>query len=285
MGRINVEHLEGGGASQAATALRAAYLHGLETFFYLLGAAVQAPGCLPGWVHRARPHEVRTFVRRVHSHQVAKCRLLPSAVTWSSLAKLVHGNIAKAEDRKREIQRRFGVLWERFAKDFLDELFLAEHNSFKHGFRSRAGGFVLQVGIEPAHGVAPPQSQMQTMGGSAFGSSFFVLQPIVGSPVPTKIDRHFYLAKQNLNWRPEAMFEALQLLSMSVNNLLSFLKTTHGRPGTEQTFLNPEDLAFFDRPWQRSTGTTSLRMDLPVEEPQIRRFTNDQLQGEIERLG
>src|SRR5260370_15870149 len=234
--KTHIEHLEGEHASRAATALRAAYLHGLETFFYLLGAAVQSPGCLAGWVHRARPYQVRGLVRQIDSKQNPHCRLPASPVTWHSLAKLVHSNLAKPEDRKQEIHEAFGGLWQRLASDFLEDLFLAEYNSFKHGFRARAGGFVLQAGIEPSYCVSPRESDMQTMGGSQFGASFFVIEQIEGSPVAAKVDRHSQLVLQNLNWRPEAMVQALQALSMSVNNLVSFLKIISGRPAKDQPF-------------------------------------------------
>ncbi len=283
--RTHIEHLKGEHAPRAATALRAAYLHGLETFFCLLGAAIQAPGCLAGWVHRAKPYQVRSLVRQIHSQQNTHCRLPVSPVTWHSLAKLVHSNLAKPEDRKKEIHEAFGRLWHHFASDFLEDLFLAEYNSFKHGFRARAGGFVLKAGIEPSYGVSPPESEMQVVGGSEFGASFFVLERIEGSPVPAKkLDHHFHLTLQNLNWRPESMLQALQSLSMSVNNLVSFLKIISGRPGKEQPFHNPEDLAFFDQPWQWSVGTPSMRIALSLAESQIRRFSNDELLDEIAAL-
>ena len=185
------------------------------------GCTEPSPTKFVVWSDRYILSRIRTVDYRCH-------------VTWHSLAKLVHSNLAKPEDRKKEIHEAFGRLWEHFASDFLADLFIAEYNSFKHGFRARAGGFVLKAGIEPSYGVSPPESQMQVVGGSEFGASFFVLERIEGSPVPAKkVDHHFHLTLQNLNWRPESMLQALQSLSMSVNNLVSFLKIVSGRPGKD----------------------------------------------------
>ena len=48
----------------AAMALRSAYSHGLETLFALLGATVQAPDCVYGWVAKYRVSALREVVRK-----------------------------------------------------------------------------------------------------------------------------------------------------------------------------------------------------------------------------
>ena len=47
---IHGDLLEGDEKQYAATALRIAYTQGLETLFALVGAVVQAPYCIAGWV-------------------------------------------------------------------------------------------------------------------------------------------------------------------------------------------------------------------------------------------
>ena len=48
------EEVEGENRQRAAVALRAAYHHGLETLFSLLGALTQAPDAVPAWLPLTR---------------------------------------------------------------------------------------------------------------------------------------------------------------------------------------------------------------------------------------
>ena len=55
--------LEGDNEKRASVAMRTAYHHGLETFFSLLAACVQAPECIIGWLHKYRNDELRECIR------------------------------------------------------------------------------------------------------------------------------------------------------------------------------------------------------------------------------
>jgi hypothetical protein len=89
---------------------------------------------------------------------------------------------------------------------------------------------------------------------------------------------------QSLNWRPEAMVQALQLIAMSINNVVSFLRILSGLPGSRQRFLNPSELGFFEAPWQWSTGAFSLALAIPVAETDIRRLSEHEILEATTRL-
>jgi hypothetical protein len=69
LAKIHGELLEGEEKQYAATALRAAYSHGLETLFALLGATVQAPDCAVGWLLKYQNRELNEVVRKIHNRQ------------------------------------------------------------------------------------------------------------------------------------------------------------------------------------------------------------------------
>src|ERR1700752_2281202 len=57
--------LSGPDHHRAALALRTGYAHGLESFFALLGAAIQAPEWPMAWLLRYDTSELRSFVRKL----------------------------------------------------------------------------------------------------------------------------------------------------------------------------------------------------------------------------
>src|SRR4051812_36587962 len=59
--------LDGESRQLAALALRSAFHHGLETLFTMIGAAVQAPYCVPGWIVQCKTKCLRKFIEDVNA--------------------------------------------------------------------------------------------------------------------------------------------------------------------------------------------------------------------------
>jgi len=63
---VNLPHLDDEDTEErrrAAMAIRTAYHHGLESFFALLFATLQAPFCVAGWMQVYSPAGLRDIVR------------------------------------------------------------------------------------------------------------------------------------------------------------------------------------------------------------------------------
>jgi hypothetical protein len=101
---------------------------------------------------------------------------------------------------------------------------------------------------------------------------FFVAEPIEGAP-KMKSDPHFRTVHHSVNWNLVCMAGRLRLISMSICNVLSFLKIFNGKEPSSVKFTRFSDASLFDEPWQNSTGVTQASFDLPVTERDIRRVT------------
>lgn len=277
--RTHQEHLDGVDGQRAAIALRANYHLCLETFFGLVGAALQAPSCVAGWVLKVRTEQLRAFTKALADGTV------PFPMAWKidhqfdflTVAKLIfrYSSWQKEDDKTVE---RFATMWHRLAGDFLDGEAIAEYNSIKHGFRARSGGFAMRFGVEHDYGVPPPEEEMGAWEGSEFGTSFFSADAIgsAGRRSP-----HFTLRRHGLNWLPENTAGRMLLAAMSIKNLRSFLVIENGRqPGTTQ-FCRPVDEEDYDRPWRRSPGVTSSSMDLIVETADILDLSREELRAKL----
>jgi len=259
----------------AALAIRTAYSHGLETLFSLLCASIQAPNCVPGWLLLCSNAQLCSIVNKINSREQVNTLFKQHPSDWRKISLAIHAPlILEDKEKEKSIKNRFGELWSRWASDFLSETFSKEYNSIKHGFRVRPGGFSLAMGIEEIPGVHAPQENMRLMGKSEFGSSFLDYIKI------GEIKHHIQLRRNSRNWDPEDMALGLHLISISISNIVSFLKVLNGVDATKVKFNWPRDTETFREPWKRtsSLGVTSLSgfsNIIPVE--LITKYSEDNL--------
>jgi len=161
------------------------------------------------------------------------------------------------------LEERGGV----FASDFLDVKMTQEYNAGKHGLRTKPGGFYLQIGREPKPGVAPSPEKMMPISGSVFGTSAFIPKKIIDN---NRINLR--PCRQAMNWDPQNLAKGLVLLSMSINNVVSFLRIKNGAPGNKCKFFNPDSKDQFDAPWGFSAGYSSIGMDTVIHPSDIKAY-------------
>lgn len=269
---------------RAALSLRTAYYHGLETFFTLLCAALQAPASVAPWILKCRTSDLLSLVREIQSGRgtILNAHGLKQ-VSWQIMSERINLVSYEEEDKVKDTRQLFAELWGYLAHDFLDPYHRAEYNSIKHGLRVSPGGFTLAVGIEEQYGVPAPPEAMQVIGRSEFGTSYFATEPIRGAPRQKKADPHISLKQQSVNWAPEAMILSLQLISISIHNIISALRIWHGVEPKTVPFLRPVDRDAFLAPWRQSGGVMQMSFGLPIEEAEIRRFSDDEIRDALEQ--
>lgn len=277
---LHLANIDGENKSQAATALRTTYHHGLESLFALICAALQAPDCVVGWFEKYQVYQIRKLVSLITSEgDSISNKLGLGHVSWEALSTRINKFNYKDVGKLKETQQLFGKLWKRLGREFLNEINYKEYNHIKHGARAKPGGFFLRVGEEHEEGVAPSNEEMRTLGGSKFGTYFFIADRIKDAPpLKKEADPHFRLIGHSVNWDPESLAHALCLITISMQNVISFLKTINGISPQEVRFSRPEDSDYFDQPWKRSVGVTSMSVDFyPVQEQHITRYDTQQL--------
>lgn len=262
--KINSENLEGDDKQKAAISLRLAYSHGLETFFALICSLIQAPYCTIGWMLNYRTSELVNIVRKITSRTPVLSRFRETPVTWQLLATLIHGNLGSTTGKSEWIKKGFEKLWLQFAKDFTDENFSFEYNSLKHGLRARFGGFHLYVGHEDTPGVLAPPEKMMCLCSSEFGTSYYCRENFI-----PKNKVNFRPRRHSRNWSPLNLANGLLLLSMSIENTLSFLRILNGAPPEKCKFSNPITEDQFELPWKESLGADNLNLDFDIEKSQV----------------
>lgn len=274
--------LDGDDRQRAAVALRSAYHHGLETLFSLLGALTQAPGCVPAWLAKCSTSDLRAVVRSLMVGSHITTQVGRQQITVGDLSEIVHQFCWTDEVPVGATHQRFARLWSRLADEYLDGRSSAEYNSIKHGFRVAAGGFTIRIGREESFGVHPPESAMQTLGGSPFGTSFFVAQPIVPEGTAAQ---HFRIRHSALNWSPEAMIQRLHLIAMSITNVVGCLRSLNGAAPETIQFTRPPSPQSFDDAWQWNVGVTGADFDLEIAPTDISPISRSALLAELEGRG
>lgn len=257
---------------RSALSLRTAYSHGLETFFALLFATIQAPDCVIGWLHKYDLGDLRNLIQKVQTWQPILSKLRIEPVTWETISSTMFVSLS-LEDKEKEhrIKQHFATAWARFADDFIDEKSSQEYNSIKHGLRVRAGGFSLAIGLQDTLGTPAPPEKMHSLGGSEFGSSFYIPEKIGDNKL------HFRVRRYSRNWRPENFVYGLHLISLSLQNVLSFLKILNGVDATTVQFSWPSDESHFEEPWRLIAGVTAMGMDTIIATEHITVFNKDEI--------
>jgi hypothetical protein len=256
--QIDTEH-----AQQAATALRISYGLALETFISLLGAALQAPDCVFGWLYRYKQEDLSLAVQGIKGSKRLRTRF-PGQLTWESLSNVVHRNLVLHDKtREAEIKARFALFWEYVTTDYLDLGQRAEFNSTKHGLRLQPGGFRAAIGLQKHPDVPAPPERMQGIGGSEFGSTILILEQI-------KKNTFDYRVRENSrNWDLASLAGRIRIISMSVNNVVSFLLIFNGQDPAQVQFFWPDDLTDFDTVWESDCGLLACSMGVNINENDI----------------
>jgi hypothetical protein len=267
-------HLEADDEKRASIGIRLALHHSLETLFSLLCAYIQAPDCAYAWLAKCSTSELRDLVTRISNREpdiFTKVRI--ESVTWESIATSVFCCYLPNTERQVETIKSFSKLWEILARELCDPTHIDEYNAMKHGFRVRQGGFGISIGREPALGVPPPDSEMQLLGKSDYGSAFFTIEPVFES----KKSRSLRVRQRYVNWSIERLILLNQLVHMSIGNVISALRIVNGALAMECKFVRPEAGADFDKPWTFTPGVMNMTLNTGVGQTNTKSFTKDEL--------
>ena len=271
-------HLSTEDEKRAAVSLRMSFHHALETMFSLLGSYVQAPDCAYAWIIKCSTTDLREVVRRINQGDktlISKLKL--ADISWRAIAELIFSCYMPGTEKNKITTELFAQLWQRLAHEFLDKSYIDEYNSLKHGFRIRAGGFGLAIGLEHQYGVPPPDDEMKLIGHSEYGASFFRLESIGLE----KKNRSLRSRRISLNWKIEKITLLIQLISMSINNVTSALKFVNGYSPASLKFTRPTEDDDFEKPWLYSPGVISFNIDSTIDESRVVSTTR---KGLLERL-
>jgi hypothetical protein len=270
---LNV-HLNAEDEKRAAIALRATLHHAMETMFSLLGAYIQAPHCVYAWIAKCSNTKLRKIVTEINNGSSnLHSPLGLEGVTWESVSESIFRAYGVDSEKKEKTSQLFANLWQRLAHEYTNVSHIDEYNSIKHGFRVRSGGFSFSVGLEHEYGVPPPHTEMNMVGASEYGTTFFKVETIGA----LQDNRSLKSTRKSLNWRVEKVSAQLQLVYMSIVNIVSALKVMNGEDANECQFLRPSKDTDFENPWLYSTGVTNMSMDFVINAEDVKVTTKKEL--------
>jgi hypothetical protein len=298
----NYPHLDTDDAEEnqrAATAIRMAYHHGLESLFAMIFASLQAPYCAVGWMQTYSPAQLRKLAKTVglswsHSEreEMKAYRERVLAYMWIEPRELVSWKSVSAElikptgdkDYVDKVQELFGNLWGRLARDLIKDSFVDEYNSIKHGLRTGPGGFSFAMGPEEVPGKPSVPKKMRTIAASEHGSSFFVRRaPVEDSREKEQRaaprDRNFRVRRQNLNWDPKTLAQSLALISISIHNVRARVLSVNGVDVSDLKFQMLPEEAFNTQGRGRESSFTNF--DFPVVQSDIEVFGKGELKRRV----
>jgi hypothetical protein len=119
---------------------------------------------------------------------------------------------------------------------------------------------------------------MKFLGGSDTGSTFYVMERVGPD---TQGNRSKRSRRRTVNWTPETMIHGLQVIDVSIRNIVTFLRIVHGaQPGTVQ-FTRLEGIDDLTALLRDSVGVRSSSFDVVLDESEIPATTKKQLLEEL----
>jgi len=256
-------HLDSAEKQHAALSVRLTYGLAAESFFAILFACLQAPDCVPGWLSSYQPTQLLQLVHAISNQQRIRSKISITASSWSGVATAVHRAVLLENSELGQTVARVGDFWSKLARDFTVKDERAEFNSIKHGLRLRSGGFSVRIGATPRPALSRQPKRMVSLGGSEYGSSFFRVEKLSDDGT------HFRIRRHKRNWSPPNFLAAIDLMAMSVANIISSTKLHLGEDPSAAPFSFPNELSDFDAPWRPLTGPLASDMDRIVRREQI----------------
>ncbi len=236
LAETHAQSFDGEHKEKAVIALVTAYHHGLETLFMLLFATLQAPNCIVGWLLKCESNGLQKFVKGASAGELPfiwKWKLEKDS--WEGISGLINGMVFNGRDDCIKMQECFARVWEKLASDYTEKYFKDEYNSFKHGFRASIGsGPTLSF-----HSQNQPKENPSLVLSSDYGSWFNVVKELEGVKQGSHLDHHFVLEHCHVNLEPQTIASALCMISMSINNIVAFLRIIHDFPPEQIQCMRP----------------------------------------------
>jgi hypothetical protein len=225
-------------AMRVAANLRLSFFHGAESLLMLLAALIQAPLCPQAYLGQCSNGNLRSVLLKItQGEDVRKFNYSLLNISWDEIAYEVLKISGESGDRLTELAKFFGDFWTQLSSKQLDAIAIAEYNSIKHGFRVGQGGYKIHLSAVNPTDTEPKEI---TIGGSRFGTSFDVIDRACS---PAKGNRSRLAKRHSVNWNLEELAELLQLISASMQNVISYLKSYNGA-SPPYTVALPNNLSF-----------------------------------------
>jgi hypothetical protein len=256
----------------ASLALRMTYSQGLETLFAFIFATIQAPECIAGWLLKYRVVDIVNLLSKIRRRKPILSVLKSERPSWRNIASTIFSYAAK--ENIDDLTSLFSGVWESLSSDYLSKNFGDEYNNIKHGLRIRTGGFSLAIGSQKQPEI--PAKQMYLLGKSNYGSTFFVPEKIGNAKA------HFRIKQTSRNWRVERFTIGLELISLSLVNILASLRIQNGVKRETVEFVWPSNPDLFNQ-FFTVLPSECVSIDYPVDESDISVTEREEILGRYDK--
>ncbi len=189
-----------------AISIRLLHSHCSEHFFSILFASMQGYDAINVWLLLYTPKDLRELIRKTQS-EIPFFRKFPDVKpNWESILNKIHFGLDFFNSFSKEVILKTVI---ELADRFNSETYFLEYNSIKHSLRNKFGSFQIEIG--------PLENKVKINGGD-YGSTFRKIERL------SKNNKyHLSTSKIFSQWNPDRLFSEIQILSLLISNIKSFL--------------------------------------------------------------
>jgi hypothetical protein len=249
-----------------AILIRQTYSQSLELLFSLLCSVVQAPNCTIGWMLCYTNSQLNDTIKKINDKDKIKSNLKINNISWDSISNLIFKYVDTEKEKQKLIISKFSSFWEQLARTYLNEKFNNEYNIIKHGIRFTPGGFDFKFNLgKDVEG----KSNSVTFQGSKFGTTYFLKE---------SIQRYNYkLISQSRNWDPNIISKHIQLITLSIKNIVAWLIAINEKKVEGLVYSLPGTENDFDKFTIKYDGVFDMSLKLEIKDEDINPYSKEQI--------
>ncbi|QOI52606.1 hypothetical protein [Leptospira interrogans] len=158
------------------------------------------------WLLLYTPKDLRELIRKTQSEIPFFRKFSDVKPNWESILNKIHFGLDFFNSFSKEVILKTVI---ELADRFNSETYFLEYNSIKHSLRNKFGSFQIEIG--------PLENKVKINGGD-YGSTFRKIERL------SKNNKyHLSTSKIFSQWNPDRLFSEIQILSLLISNIKSFL--------------------------------------------------------------
>jgi hypothetical protein len=103
LSKVHIGAIGGEHQQHAALAIRSSYAQALETLFAFLGAALQAPYCVPAWLTKYSNADLSNLITKLRDSKPIYSSFGHKIVKWEQISQLIHTNLVLKDNEREQL--------------------------------------------------------------------------------------------------------------------------------------------------------------------------------------
>ncbi|WP_319416470.1 hypothetical protein [Marispirochaeta aestuarii] len=255
-----------------AVQMRTIYGQAIESLFAYIFALLQSPFSIVAWIQKYHDRDLKSLIQEFDRNKTIKySKLQMLKPGWNGLSETINNFDAGNKENATFIKENFASFWSLLGREYTNYKVYKEYCHIKHGFRIAHGGFkfILTTTEDIKKG------KEILSGESDYGAKIYIDEDVRNTPKELNL---FSLRETFFNWDIELLYKRIEVISYSINNVISFSKGLNKNDFTKEEFIVPDPLSLFDEAKYPKSGVHTFDIGKSYEYETLKGINIDNIE-------